>query len=200
MAKPPMISLASVNGPSIVLTCPRVRRTRELVAVGASPPLWTIVPALTASSASLPMASMSAWGGGPEFSADLTSIMKRIVCLLVAHAAVLIIHDTPNLSVTTPNAGDQNVLPSGICTAPPSERPLNSFSAAATVGGLNASEMPSNFGWPLQWQSDAITVVSPTRNIECITFFSVPGGMPWHGSGLSPNRISATTSAPSDLP
>src|SRR6516164_5613419 len=77
-ANPPMTSLDSMNGPSIVVSFPRERRTRELIAVGASPPLWSIRPTLVASSAILPMASMNALGGGPEFSADFTSIMNRI--------------------------------------------------------------------------------------------------------------------------
>src|SRR5712691_1991387 len=78
-AYPPTISMASVNGPSIAVTCPRESRTRVLTAVGASPPLATIVPALTASSLSFAIASMSSLGGGPEFSACLTNIMNRIV-------------------------------------------------------------------------------------------------------------------------
>src|SRR6516165_108962 len=77
-ANPPTTSLDSANGPSIVVSFPRERRTRELIAVGASPPLWSIRPALVASSAILPMASISALGGGPEFSADFTNIMNRI--------------------------------------------------------------------------------------------------------------------------
>src|SRR6266576_3269481 len=67
------------NAPSIAVTCPRQRRTRVLTAVGASPPLATMVPALTASSLSFPMASISSLGGWPKFSACLTSIMNRIV-------------------------------------------------------------------------------------------------------------------------
>src|SRR5437667_2615987 len=78
-AYPPTTSLASVKGPSIAATCPRESRTRVLTAVGASPPLATIVPALTASSLSFAIASMSSLGGGPEFSACLTNIMNRIV-------------------------------------------------------------------------------------------------------------------------
>src|SRR5438094_181575 len=44
-----MTSLASVKGPSTLVSCPPESRTRVLTAVGASPPLATIVPALTAS-------------------------------------------------------------------------------------------------------------------------------------------------------
>src|SRR6267154_1700268 len=77
-AYPPTTSLASVKGPSIAVTCPRESRTRVLLAVGASPPLATIVPALTASSPSFAIASMNSLGGGPKFSACLTIIMNCI--------------------------------------------------------------------------------------------------------------------------
>src|ERR1700682_1427912 len=83
-AYPPTTSLASVKGPSVAVTRPPESRTRVLAAVGASPPLAIIVPALTASSLSFAMASMSSLGGGPEFfSADLTSIINRIVTPLL---------------------------------------------------------------------------------------------------------------------
>ncbi len=53
--------------------------TCVLWAVGASPPLPRIVPAFTASSWIIAMASMnSLGGGGPCFSACLTNIMNRI--------------------------------------------------------------------------------------------------------------------------
>src|SRR6266704_736731 len=78
-AYPPMTSLASVKGPSIVVTCPRESRTRVLIAVGASSPLATIVPTLFASSLSLSMASINAWSGRPDLSADLTINMNFIV-------------------------------------------------------------------------------------------------------------------------
>src|ERR1700674_424607 len=79
IANPPMTSLASVKGPSIVVSCPRESRTRWLTAVGASPPFATIVPSLTASSAITAIASISSLGGAPEFSPCLTIIMNRIV-------------------------------------------------------------------------------------------------------------------------
>src|SRR6266700_7104168 len=78
-AYPPTTSLASVNGPSITVTFPPESRTRVPVAVGRSPPLPIIVPALTAASLSFPMASINGLGGKPKFSADLTIIMNRIV-------------------------------------------------------------------------------------------------------------------------
>src|SRR6267143_2860213 len=78
-AYPPTTSLASVKGPSVVVSCPRETRTRVLIAVGANPPLAIIVPFLFASSLSFAMASISSLGGRPLFSPDLTSIMNRIV-------------------------------------------------------------------------------------------------------------------------
>src|SRR5882724_7535582 len=78
-AYPPTTPLASVNGPSMTATFPPESRTRVLCAVGASPPLPSIVPFFTASSLSIAMASMSSLGGGPEFSPCLTSIMNFIV-------------------------------------------------------------------------------------------------------------------------
>src|SRR5882762_1509346 len=82
-AYPPTTSLASVKGPSIAVTLPPESRTRVLAAVGASPPLAIIVPALMASSLSFPMASINSLGGKPHFSADLTIIMNRIVTPLL---------------------------------------------------------------------------------------------------------------------
>src|SRR5258708_40214574 len=82
-ANPPTTSLASVKGPSIARTCPFESRTRVLVAVEASPPLTTIVPALTASSPSFAITSMNPLGGGPWFSECLTIIMNRIATPLL---------------------------------------------------------------------------------------------------------------------
>src|SRR5712664_4416385 len=78
-AYPPTTSLASVKGPSVTVSFPPESRTRVPVAVGRSPPLPSIVPALTASSLSFPMASINSLGGKPHFSADLTIIMNRMV-------------------------------------------------------------------------------------------------------------------------
>src|SRR6266404_6782028 len=74
-----MTSLASVNGPSVTVSRPLEIRTRVLCAVGARPPLPSIEPSLTASSAMMLIASISSLGGGPEFSACLTNIMNFIV-------------------------------------------------------------------------------------------------------------------------
>src|SRR6266849_5069182 len=82
-AYPPTTSLASVKGPSVVVSCPRETRMRVLIDVGASPPLAIIVPFLLASSPSLAMASISSLGGAAIFSADLTSIMNRIATPLL---------------------------------------------------------------------------------------------------------------------
>src|SRR5216684_5801703 len=83
IANPPMTSLASVKGPSIAFICPLESRTRVLAAVAASPPLTTIVPALTASSPSFAITSMNPFGGGPWFSECLTIIMNRIATPLL---------------------------------------------------------------------------------------------------------------------
>src|SRR5260370_14601744 len=82
-ANPPTTSLASVKGPSIARTFPFESRTRVLVAVEASPPLTTIVPALTASSPSFAITSMNPFGGGPWFSECLTIIMNHIATPLL---------------------------------------------------------------------------------------------------------------------
>src|SRR6516164_4680704 len=74
-----MISLASVKGPSTTVTCPLESRTRLPVSVGLSPPLPSMVPTLTASSLSLPMASINSFGGKPYPSLCLTIIMNFIV-------------------------------------------------------------------------------------------------------------------------
>src|ERR1700675_1408107 len=74
-----MTSLASVNGPSVTVRCPLEIRTGVLCAVGARPPLPSIDPSLTASSAMMLIASISSLGGGPEFSAGWTNIMNFIV-------------------------------------------------------------------------------------------------------------------------
>src|SRR6202158_2580090 len=52
---------------------------RVLCAVGARPPFPSIEPFLTASSLIIAIASMSSLGGGPEFSACLTNLIKFIV-------------------------------------------------------------------------------------------------------------------------
>src|SRR4029077_8370722 len=80
-AKPPIISLASVKGPSITVTLPPERRTRAPCAVGLGPPFPSMVPALASSSAILAMASINGLGGGPCFSECLTIIMNRMVFL-----------------------------------------------------------------------------------------------------------------------
>src|SRR5215472_3738057 len=74
-----MISLASVNGPSVTVTLPPESRTRAPSAVGPRPPLPIIVPVFVSSSASLLIASINSLGGGPCLSACLTIIMNRIV-------------------------------------------------------------------------------------------------------------------------
>src|SRR5277367_527672 len=78
-AKPPMTSLASVNGPSVTVTCPPERRTRAPCAVGVSPPLPSMVPACTASAESFAIASINGCGRNPCPSLCLTIIMNFMV-------------------------------------------------------------------------------------------------------------------------
>src|SRR6202140_1391071 len=65
------------------MSLPPETRTLVPLADGRRPPLPSIVPALTASSLSFPMASINSLGGKPHFSADLTIIMNRIVTPLL---------------------------------------------------------------------------------------------------------------------
>src|ERR1700730_6008614 len=110
-----MTSLASVKGPSVTVTFPPKSRTRAPCAVGASPPLPSIVPALSASSLSFAMASMSDLGGGPWFSGCLTIIMNRIFrtpLVFGLRAPVPDGLDRPNPSSThTSNEGQRNRHP-----------------------------------------------------------------------------------------
>src|SRR6185295_9433024 len=78
-----MTSFVSMNGPSVTVSFPPASRTRAPAALWSNPPISTIVPFLKASSPSFPIASISAWGGGPWFSTVLTRVMKRIVDLLL---------------------------------------------------------------------------------------------------------------------
>ncbi len=65
-AYPPMISLVSVNGPSVTLTFPPASRTCAPSALGPSPPLPSMVPARDSSSASLAIALHQLRGGRPH--------------------------------------------------------------------------------------------------------------------------------------
>src|SRR5580658_6406616 len=64
IAHPPMTSLLSENGPSVTVILPSARRTRRPSLLGSKPPVSTRVPSLSDLSMNLPMASMSAGGGG----------------------------------------------------------------------------------------------------------------------------------------
>src|SRR5262245_57772435 len=74
-----MSSLVSTKGPSVTSSLPPARRTLAPSALGSKPPVSTATPARIASSPSLAIPSMSALGGGPALSEDLTMIMNRIV-------------------------------------------------------------------------------------------------------------------------
>src|ERR1700730_1272713 len=114
-AYPPIISLASVKGPSTTAIFPPESRTRAPAAVGPSPPPPSIV--LPASWAILSMASISAWGGRPDFSLDLTIIMNFIVTspfILVIWLETALVRPHPNKkpgSVDTSNEVLQNRPP-----------------------------------------------------------------------------------------
>src|SRR5262245_14273602 len=116
-----------------------------------------------------------------------------------AQASTMIIQPTPKRSATMPKRLAKKVLPSGICTCPPSASAANIRSAAASLLALRVSEKPSNFGLPLALPSDAMTSAPLMRMHACMILFSLPGGtMPGGGfSGLSLKRIIIPTSAPS---
>src|SRR5262249_23606463 len=67
----------------------------------------------------------------------------------------------PNLSASMPKRGEKKVLPSGMCTCPPSASAANSRSASASFLALSAREKPLNSGLPWAIPSDAMTAVSP---------------------------------------
>src|SRR5881296_2468679 len=74
MAKPPITSLASVNGPSVTVTLPFARRARAPLALDNSPP--TPTSRFPASFISWSMAANSAGGGSACFSEPLTIVMN----------------------------------------------------------------------------------------------------------------------------
>src|SRR5271154_884062 len=73
-----MISLDSVNGPSITDTFPPESTTRAPVSVPLSPPLPRMVPALTASWLIWSTAAISSFGGKPCSTLCFTIIMNCI--------------------------------------------------------------------------------------------------------------------------
>src|SRR5213078_4549278 len=62
----------------VTVSFPPAMRTRAPVKVPESPPVWTSEPSLRESSVSLAMASRSACGGGPWFSAAFTIERNRM--------------------------------------------------------------------------------------------------------------------------
>jgi hypothetical protein len=83
-----------------------------------------------------------------------------------------------------PNAGEKKVSPNGICTCPPSASAANRRRASASSRALSVSANPWKPGLPVQLPSEAITWVSPTRKLQCMTFSAAPGGL-CSGLGLS---------------
>lgn len=63
IAHPPMISLLSMKGPSVVVSLPLSSRIRKPSRLGARPPVSTRAPAFVNFSISWPMASIMAAGG-----------------------------------------------------------------------------------------------------------------------------------------
>src|SRR5208337_569821 len=64
IAQPPMTSLLSENGPSVTVILPLASRKRTPSLLGSRPPVSTSVPSLNDFSTNLPIASISAGGGG----------------------------------------------------------------------------------------------------------------------------------------
>lgn len=76
------------------------------------------------------------------------------------------IHDTPKRSATMPKDEAKNVLPSGICTWPPSLSALKRRLASASLAAVRVSDTPLKSGWPLTLPSDASSSVSPMRKLD----------------------------------
>src|SRR2546425_12840900 len=76
--------LGSLKGPSVTLSFPPETRRCAPVELADSPPVWIREPSRRESSVSLAMASMSACGGGPWFSADFTIERNRMAYLPAA--------------------------------------------------------------------------------------------------------------------
>src|SRR5215210_2258271 len=115
------------------------------------------------------------------------------------HCPSITIQPTPNLSASTPNFGEKNVLIIGCCTCPPSLNAANSRSASASLSTARVSEKPLNSGLPPPLPSDAMICWPPSLNDECMTPFGLDGGAQlgsW-GPGASLKRISIPTSMPS---
>src|SRR5919109_2326923 len=64
IAQPPITSLLSLKGPSVTVILPFASRTRTPSLLGRRPPVSTSVPSFSDFSTNLPIASISAAGGG----------------------------------------------------------------------------------------------------------------------------------------
>ena len=95
----------------------------------------------------------STLGGGRGNVCVLISRTRSVVLSLLqgsnrlsCYWATVTIQPTPKRSVTMPKHGDQNVLPRGICTCPPSASASNVRPASAASTAVNARENPENAG------------------------------------------------------
>src|SRR3954454_1695733 len=115
------------------------------------------------------------------------------------YCSTITIQPTPNLSDSTPNLGEKNVLPSGISILPPSLSAANSRSASASLSTARVSEKPLNSDFPVLLPSDAMIFWPPSLKDECMTPFGFDGGAQLGslGPGASLKRISISPSAPS---
>src|SRR5215471_15887334 len=78
-----------------------------------------------------------------------------------------------------PKHGDQKVLPSGICTWPPSASALNIRPASASLAAVKDKENPLKLGPSLE-PSEAIKVAFPMRRLACMILLSQPAaGKRW---------------------
>src|SRR5687768_18290406 len=91
IAKPPITSLVSANGPSTVDSCPFFSRTRTPSAVGRRPAVRISTPSRVISSISLPMSFMScSLGTWPLFSSTRIIDRNRMCHLLARRSTAQI--------------------------------------------------------------------------------------------------------------
>jgi hypothetical protein len=96
---------------------------------------------------------------------------------------MLTIQPIPKRSSSMPKLGDQKVRVRGILTCPPSAKAVKTRLASAWLGTATEREKPWKVGFSAEQPSDAMTVVLPTRKLQCMILFSNPGGT-WPGGEL----------------